>query len=103
VSGTFTQLGSNFGTSATGDTSYGSAIGSTLVTKDSGVEIDSRTDTAVATGNRVGLYLYRSASSAQYLTQPLTFDDTISGGGGSVTLTQLKRGFCRGLGRGFRR
>lgn len=84
VSGTATQLGSNFGTCTTGDTAYGSVIGATLITKDSGVQIDSRTDTAVATGNRVGLYLYRSTSSAQYLTQPLTFDDTISGGGGVV-------------------
>lgn len=80
VSGTYTQLGANFSTSALNDVVYGSAIGSGLITKKNGSTIDSSTDTAVSSGTRVILYLYRDAASDQIMLQPLTFDDLVSGG-----------------------
>lgn len=80
VSGTYTQLGANFSTSALNDVVYGSAIGSGLITKKNGSTIYSSTDTAVSSGTRVILYLYRDAASDQIMLQPLTFDDLVSGG-----------------------
>lgn len=105
VSGTFTQLGADFanGEMTLSDVLYGSAIGTTLTSKRNGTTKNTMTDSAVSSGTRVGLYLFKNNATTQVIRQPFTFNDTLSSGG-SVLQSQLEhanRGTHRGLYRGL--
>lgn len=82
VGGTYTRLVTMTSAVVAGNTVFASVAGSTLVLKVNGVQIDSRTDTAVASGTRSGVRIFQNALTAG-LIGPLVIDDLISGGSGA--------------------
>lgn len=95
VGGTYTALVTVVAAVAAGNTIFGSAIGSTLLSKVNGSQIDSRTDTAISTGTRSGLRLF-SGGFGGSLVGPLVMDDLISASGGPFpffTSRRMRGGF----------
>lgn len=77
ISGSYTQLGGTLGSVASGNAVYFSVIGSTLVTKVAGIQLDSATDTSITVGLRSGVRLFDGGGGAS-LVAPLVYDDTLS-------------------------
>jgi len=95
ITGTFTSLGTP---AATGSVPYllgGKINGSSLTVQEGGSDISSVTDTAIASGLRVG---FRSqASGTSFTVDGLTAEDLAASGG--ILYTQLEHG-TRGIARG---
>lgn len=81
VSGSYTSLVAVAAAVSAGNAIFASVVGSTLVMKVNGTQIDSRTDTAIASGTRSGARCF--LTSGEVAVGPLVFDDLI-GGGGSI-------------------
>jgi len=90
VSGSYTSLVAVAAAVSAGNAIFASVVGSTLVMKVNGTQIDSRTDTAIASGTRSGARAFLTGGAVA--VGPLVFDDLIGGGGGN----RRRRVICAG-------